>query len=995
MTQVTLREYLQSIEDALTSEQVEDALSKCQYVQTQFPDALEVQRLLGETYLKQGMIQEAQLAFDWVLTNDPENVVVYCDRALISEQMNDYETALDCYQQAYELSRGNSAIRQQFNMLSSRTGQQGFMLSRAGLARLYMRGDLLSQASQEWEMVLNMTPERLDARTGLLETYWREGLDERVEQLAHQILRDIPECLKALLLLAHVTAPRDMQQARELIQRAEVLDPDLVMARELFADAIAAQPGHPFWKLVNKTPVVIEQVSSAKRVEQAIREPQRVPTPVEREREQVLVPDSLARPSSSISSDDWKVLEGWQPLENSPVMSHQPSPVDNLYAALIGREDIASNSFAQEPIEDRPTMEVQQHHVAQVQQGLPQDRASLTMRGAEPAQKADEQSFVSPQSNDWSSSIGEAQNTLSSTPEWLSMLTQDAQNEPRTQWEQSEQLATAQQPVEKTNLDTLSASSDPGIVEGAGTSGESEDAWRLALQTSLDQPGVSSDDEEESFFGPAWLKSLGAASMDVEPQSEQVAEPQLEETPISEPIQSGASEAVEITPEVNTSSTADATSAMSDPYEWIHSLAASATSSTLSEQEERNLLTTLEGLEQDLRRQGFIPLEPNTLSAIAQHQQVSEAKGPVSELDAAQSPLQESTHIHNEQPEQDVLLSSVLAQLGSYASTPQPAQITHPAQSSPSLEPIANEQQVSSESFGEPVLEQSSTMANGDAPLWIAALSNDSFPDAVQATAASSEDEFPEKAVASANSNTSIHQNDIPAQQLELPSQLSYSMPVEQPYQESAKTQQQFPVEASTVIGQPAAPIVPESTFVPPALPVPIPQRERQKPAASFNEVFSDDLEVTMKRPAVRLQPVQQAQKSQGTQKPSPVSPLPATSPGQRQGMGRMETRQPGRSDGGSSSTGGTGNQERLRRGYQHQLVGDYDEAMQEYRIIIRNAPELLGEVVSNVRALLKLAPKYSAGYRVLGDAYMRQGEYLQAMDAYNQALAITKKARV
>jgi len=78
--------------------------------------------------------------------------------------------------------------------------------------------------------------------------------------------------------------------------------------------------------------------------------------------------------------------------------------------------------------------------------------------------------------------------------------------------------------------------------------------------------------------------------------------------------------------------------------------------------------------------------------------------------------------------------------------------------------------------------------------------------------------------------------------------------------------------------------------------------------------------------------------------------------------------------------------------GYQHQLVGDYDEAMQEYRIIIRGAPDLLSEVISNIRALLKLAPKYSAGYRVLGDAYMRQGEYLQAMEAYNKALTMAKK---
>ncbi len=85
---------------------------------------------------------------------------------------------------------------------------------------------------------------------------------------------------------------------------------------------------------------------------------------------------------------------------------------------------------------------------------------------------------------------------------------------------------------------------------------------------------------------------------------------------------------------------------------------------------------------------------------------------------------------------------------------------------------------------------------------------------------------------------------------------------------------------------------------------------------------------------------------------------------------------------------------ERLVKGYQSQLIGDYDDAMREYRIIIRSAPELLGEVVSNTRALLKLAPHYAAGYRVLGDAYMRQGEYLQAMEAYNKALTMAKKAK-
>src|SRR5579859_6690667 len=183
MTQTTLRDYLQITEDAISSGRIEDAVANCQHILSHFPDSLEAQRLMGEVYLAQGQLEEAQQTFDWILVNDPENVITYCDRALTSERMSDIDNALDCYQQAYELSRGNRQIRQEFNKLSAKVGQQEFMFSRAGLARLYMRGDLLTQAVQEWEAILSASPERLDARTGLLETYWREGTYDKVEQL--------------------------------------------------------------------------------------------------------------------------------------------------------------------------------------------------------------------------------------------------------------------------------------------------------------------------------------------------------------------------------------------------------------------------------------------------------------------------------------------------------------------------------------------------------------------------------------------------------------------------------------------------------------------------------------------------------------------------------------------------------------------------------------------------------------------------------------------
>src|SRR6266566_4338816 len=254
MTHTMLREYLQNTEDAISSGRINDAMANCRHILSFFPDALEAQRLLGEVYLAQGQLEEAQQTFDWILANDPENVITYCDRALTSERLSDIDTALDCYQQAYELSRGNSQIRREFNQLSAKVGQQEFMFSRAGLARLYMRGDLLTQAIQEWEAVLVAGPDRLDARLGLLETYWREGMYDQAEQTASRILEEVPNCVKALLLLAHITSAFNLQRARELIQRAEILDPELVMAQELFNDLSASQPNDPFLPLIRKDP---------------------------------------------------------------------------------------------------------------------------------------------------------------------------------------------------------------------------------------------------------------------------------------------------------------------------------------------------------------------------------------------------------------------------------------------------------------------------------------------------------------------------------------------------------------------------------------------------------------------------------------------------------------------------------------------------------------------------------------------------------------------
>ncbi len=388
----------------------------------------------------------------------------------------------------------------------------------------------------------------------------------------------------------------------------------------------------------------------------------------------------------------------------------------------------------------------------------------------------------------------------------------------------------------------------------------------LAMNTS-DGPLPSWDsqqaDEEEAFsFGPEWLKALGATTMD-------------------------GTEA-EIPQSVTESTELDYGQAQPASSLWSQreeEYADEDWTTQVSDANESAILTTLESFERNLYSQGFVPLEPNSLTSIAQLQEASSNETNVPEVLEEEQAQSEGD---KEDVRDNASLSSALAQLGRLSTAdPAPVRFTAPGVPATPIAPV------------EPTPAPSTWSAE---PSWAAA-----WRATPQVPAASV---FP------------------------------------------------VPVPASVSPAQPEA---------------------VKMTAARAEALLDSELEMTMKRPAVRLQA---------------MSPRATGGPYQNKSAsfankGRVnEPPVPGLQDNYASY------REYLVRGYQHQLVGDYDEAMQEYRLIIRSAPELLGEVISNVRALLKLAPKYSAGYRVLGDAYMRQGEYLQAMEAYNKALTMAKKAR-
>jgi len=935
-TQSTLRDYLLTTEDAISAGRVTDAMVNCQYILTHYPESLEGQRLLGEVYLAQGQLEEAQQTFDWVLTNDPENVIVYCDRALISEQMQDYDTALDCYQQAYELSRGNSEIRHEFNLLSEKVGQTSFIFSRAGLARLYMRGDLLPQAIQEWEIVLNSNPDRLDARTGLLETLWREGLFDRVEQLATQILNDIPGCLKALLLLAHVTFAQNALKAQELVKQVEMLDPDLIKAQELFSDFMAHSPKDPFLKLLHKAPITfpatsngkLSAASAATHVEQHTNGTTPFADPLVRwsSLDNIIEPQQEYQTvQEGTSFGNWTDnstadFGGWSTFGQSP------SPVQPAAAAQPTQQEVAKNN---QPVGDSSPDANSWNHLPQNEafqdETLPDDwhipqpeeeQTNATPIAQEQEQQEQQQPwyhvdvFEEPSFNSWSNAeniaasssgiswgIDEQETENPAPPAWLDMLT-------GSEWRQPDANPPAQpiaqpgegeQPLSEEeattpllqSLPTEEAVTPPQQQTTAPAEAEADTplSWSEQIATGRTINPPSLDDEEPFFFGPEWLKSLGATEIGstVPPVSK---EPEAEialPTPVTiEPATATfttPTPSIEDTTPVFSTAEPPATPVLPEhtekvPFEqWLDRAAQKLN------QPEQNVLTTLEELEKDLRSQGFMPLKPGSLSSLAS-----------------------ST---NETTETDkTTLSAALAQFGN-----------------PEAEPVLNEAPAQAQPS-----QQVQPMQPPATPNHLDALSSFSS----QVTPTTSEPNTPQ-----------------PARMEEASSSLI------------TNTTSNLPPSPTTATSAPGS-------------------------VGRSDSPFDTELETTMKRPAVRLQAMQPRQPGQPMQPASPQQAMLRGRPGESSTTGKAA----------SNSAGTINYKERLLRGYQYQLAGSYDEAMQEYRTIIRNAPDLLGEVVSNMRALLKLAPKYSAGYRVLGDAYMRQGEYLQAMEAYNKALAMAKKVK-
>ncbi len=249
MNQISLAEYCQQIEDAIQGGRYEEAVAHGRHILERYPKYVRAYWLLGKAMLEAGQDDQAADMFRRVLSADPEHMLAWVGMSETAKRGDDLEDAIWYLQRAFELATDNEMVAQELRHLHGElegSEPQRLQLTESALAKLYLRGDLLTRAITELRKLIEEHPDRLDLRVALAEALWRDGQRLQASQVCQEILDEQPYALKANLILGEIwSSSGRMTEAETYLERAEALDPENEMAQELFGSTSPLAPKEP------------------------------------------------------------------------------------------------------------------------------------------------------------------------------------------------------------------------------------------------------------------------------------------------------------------------------------------------------------------------------------------------------------------------------------------------------------------------------------------------------------------------------------------------------------------------------------------------------------------------------------------------------------------------------------------------------------------------------------------------------------------------------
>lgn len=320
MAEVTLRQYCDQAKELIMADDNETAIAIGKHILRHYPKHVRTYEILGEACLEMGRYEEAADMFRRVLGADPESFIAYVGLAAVSDELGAEDEGIWQLTRALELAPGNEEVRKELQRLhAQRDGkleERRFKLTRAALGRIYARGEEYGKAVEEFKAVLDDDPQRIDVSVALAEALWLDDKRQEAAGTCQQLLKDLPYCLKANLILADILLRAGREgEAQALLQRAQALDPENTVAQELFG---------------YRSPLPARTVVITALEEEAVVEEEEV---AEERRPEVAEPGLLEEWEEAPAEEE---LPAWlQELQDKAIEKEAEAPV-----VMIGEEEI-------------------------------------------------------------------------------------------------------------------------------------------------------------------------------------------------------------------------------------------------------------------------------------------------------------------------------------------------------------------------------------------------------------------------------------------------------------------------------------------------------------------------------------------------------------------------------------------------------------------------------------------------------------------------------
>ena len=247
MSELTLQSLCDEAEALIAGEAHEEAIILCQHTLRHHPKHVRSYALLGRATAGLGHFREAADMFRRVLSADPENLTARARLGELFATEGAVDEALWQTERAFEISPGDVEIRERLRELRGqrRSSQPNRLkLSGVALGRLYLRGGWYDLAIKEFRALLHNDPARVDVRTSLAEALWAMGRRQEAAVICEELLSELPNCLKANLILGQIWTESGLEEGWSCLQLARSLDPENQIANQVFGpeSPLPAQP---------------------------------------------------------------------------------------------------------------------------------------------------------------------------------------------------------------------------------------------------------------------------------------------------------------------------------------------------------------------------------------------------------------------------------------------------------------------------------------------------------------------------------------------------------------------------------------------------------------------------------------------------------------------------------------------------------------------------------------------------------------------------------